>query len=88
MYSTSSLNSNLQNNMKPRASASYNEVQMAEYLRQSRSNQSIQMINSDIKVAQYSMGMNESKEFLFPENPQHLDGDHKVIINATNPKLN
>ena len=26
------------------------------------------------------MGMNESREFLFPENPQHLDGDHKVII--------
>ena len=55
--------------MKPRASASYNEAQMAEFMRQSRSNQSIQMINSDIKVAQYSMGMNESKEFLFPENP-------------------
>ena len=55
--------------MKPRASASYDEAQMAEYLRQSRSNQSIQMINSDIKVAQFSMGVNESKEFLFPEHP-------------------
>ena len=31
------------------------------------------------------MTMHESKDFLFPDQPQHLDGDHKVIINATNP---